>query len=60
MLDSARAAWPDIDQARGLVAILPVGALEQHGPHLPLDTDTVLATGVVRSRHISSFTNSRM
>jgi creatinine amidohydrolase len=43
-------AWPDINRARadGLIAILPVGAFEQHGPHLPLDTDTVLATGVAR------------
>ena len=48
MLDSARAAWPDIDRATGLIAVLPVGALEQHGPHLPLDTDTVLATGIAR------------
>jgi creatinine amidohydrolase len=49
MLDSAAATWMDIDRARdGLVAVLPVGALEQHGPHLPLDTDTVLATGVAR------------
>ena len=48
MLDSARTAWPEIDAARGLIALLPVGALEQHGPHLPLDTDTVLATGVAR------------
>lgn len=48
MLDSARASWPEIDAARGLIALLPVGALEQHGPHLPLDTDTVLATGIAR------------
>ena len=48
MLDSARTSWPEIDAARGLVALLPIGALEQHGPHLPLDTDTVLATGVAR------------
>lgn len=27
----------------GAVAILPVGALEQHGPHLPVDTDAVSA-----------------
>lgn len=46
MLDSGRASWPEIDAARGLIALLPVGALEQHGAHLPLDTDTVLATGV--------------
>jgi len=47
-LDSARVGWPEIDAAQGLIALLPIGALEQHGPHLPLDTDTVLATGVAR------------
>ena len=48
MLDSSHASWPEIERATGLIALLPVGALEQHGPHLPLDTDTVLATGVAR------------
>jgi len=28
--------------------VLPVGAHEQHGAHLPLSTDTVLASGVAR------------
>ncbi len=27
----------------GALAILPVGAFEQHGPHLPIDTDAVSA-----------------
>jgi len=29
------------------VAVLPLGATEQHGPHLPLGVDTVLADGIV-------------
>jgi creatinine amidohydrolase len=29
------------------VAVLPVAATEQHGPHLPLSVDTVLVDGVV-------------
>jgi creatinine amidohydrolase len=28
------------------LAVVPVGATEQHGPHLPLATDTLLATAV--------------
>ena len=37
--------WPEVaalDPAR-VVAILPVGAVEAHGPHLPLATDRVIA-----------------
>ena len=32
---------------RETIAVLPLGATEQHGPHLPLETDTIIATGVV-------------
>jgi creatinine amidohydrolase len=31
------------------VAVLPLGATEQHGPHLPLGVDTLLADGIVRA-----------
>ena len=46
--DFSRASWPDIAQAvdRKAVAVLAVGACEQHGAHLPLTTDTDMAFGV--------------
>ena len=34
-------------QAVQTIAVLPVAAIEQHGPHLPLSVDTVLVDGVV-------------
>ena len=37
-------AWPDIPAAP--VVFVPLGATEQHGPHLPFDTDTVIAEAV--------------
>lgn len=30
----------------GPTVLVPVGSVEQHGPHLPVDTDTVIATTV--------------
>lgn len=42
--------WPEIRAAvsEGRVAVLPVGTVEQHGPHLPLSTDVVTATEMSR------------
>ena len=49
-LDLARLPWVDVAAAvqTGVLAVLPVGACEQHGHHLPLSTDTDLAGGVAR------------
>jgi len=40
--------WPEIEDAvdLGKVCIVPCGAVEQHGPHLPLDVDLVCPTGI--------------
>ena len=38
----------DLDRAR-TVAVLPVGAIEAHGPHLPLATDSVIAEAMARA-----------
>lgn len=36
--------WPDIEaHGSALTLLVPVGSTEQHGPHLPLDTDTRIA-----------------
>ncbi|MFC6063319.1 mycofactocin biosynthesis peptidyl-dipeptidase MftE [Streptomyces ochraceiscleroticus] len=38
-------AWPELTERRPLV-LLPLGSCEQHGPHLPLDTDAAVASAV--------------
>jgi creatinine amidohydrolase len=42
--------WTEVDEALKdrPVAILPVGATLAHGPHLPVSTDTVVATEMAR------------
>ncbi|OOG72472.1 creatininase [Sinorhizobium sp. A49] len=39
------------------IAVLPLGAHEQHGPHLPFDTDTLIAEGIV-GRAIAALPNT--
>ncbi|HWE80536.1 MAG TPA: creatininase [Gaiellaceae bacterium] len=42
--------WPEVRDAAaaGLPVVLPVGATEQHGPHLPLNTDCLIPVGIAR------------
>ncbi len=51
MIEYARSSWTDVAEflrTGPRVAVLPFGALEQHGPHLPLSTDTIQADAVAR------------
>lgn len=45
---------PDVEGADPPLLLVPVGSVEQHGPHLPLGTDTIvavaLAQAIARSR----------
>jgi creatinine amidohydrolase len=45
-LTLAAARWPDVAAGPRRVLVVPLGSLEQHGPHLPLDTDTRIAAAV--------------
>ena len=47
----AEMTWEEVgemDRAR-TVALLPVGAMEAHGPHLPLGTDVIIAEAMARA-----------
>lgn len=47
----AAMTWEEARDAAGpgSAAILPVGAIEAHGPHLPLDTDIIIAEAMARA-----------
>jgi creatinine amidohydrolase len=42
----AHTAWPFVPS--DALVLLPIGSTEQHGPHLPLDTDSVIADAVAQ------------
>ncbi len=44
----AKMTWEDVNDAVSArrVVLVPVGAIEQHGPHLPIDTDNLSVTAV--------------
>jgi mycofactocin precursor peptide peptidase len=42
----ATAHWPEVEAGPRRLLVVPVGSLEQHGAHLPLDTDTRIAAAI--------------
>jgi creatinine amidohydrolase len=49
--DLGHLTWEEVralDRPRTIV-ILPIGAIEAHGPHLPLETDGIIATAMARA-----------
>ncbi len=49
-MDYASLAWPEIRDfpKERTIVIIPTGAVEQHGPHLSMATDTALVTEVAK------------
>lgn len=49
--DLAQLTWEEVRKLdrEKTVAILPVGAIEAHGPHLPVDTDVIIAVAMARA-----------
>ncbi len=50
LIDLAEATYPEVAalQKQRVIPVLPVGAVEAHGPHLPLTTDVIIARAMVR------------
>ena len=44
----AQISWPEIQSTLSRICIVPLGSLEQHGPHLPLWTDTAIVSEIAR------------
>ena len=51
MTELASLTWTDAADlaGRGAVLVVPVGATEQHGPHLPMSTDTDIAVALAET-----------
>ena len=47
--------WPEFKEAKTRPVIVPIGSTEQHGQHLPIGTDAVLATRAVSYTHLDVY-----
>jgi creatinine amidohydrolase len=51
-MELAKLCWPDVDAIdRDTPVLIPVAALEQHGRHMPVFTDSLLLGEIVRRAH---------
>jgi len=50
-MNLAGACWPDLAVGAELV-LFPLGSCEQHGPHLPFSTDTLIADAMARGSRL--------
>lgn len=41
--------WPEVATRSSCLLVIPLGSTEQHGPHLPLSTDTDIACALARA-----------
>jgi mycofactocin precursor peptide peptidase len=41
--------WPEVEAGAAGTLLVPLGATEQHGPHLPLGTDTAIAVALAEA-----------
>lgn len=46
MVRLADLTWTDVDAGDRRLVLIPIGSLEQHGPHLPLATDLLIAEAI--------------
>ncbi len=51
MSELKNSTWLEAEALTREVLIIPLGSIEQHGPHLPLDTDSVIAQAIARELH---------
>lgn len=45
---SCNNTWQEVLEKNCSLAIIPIGSMEQHGPHLPLATDAIIADAVAK------------
>ena len=47
-MNFADLTYPQLEGREGAVHLLPLGSTEPHGPHAPLQTDTLISVGICR------------